>query len=75
MFAEGFIYLQFLARQGIAIRGDSDKADSKIIQLLKPCDRDDPELKPGCSAKQIRMYLTIYKMNCSKLWPLQYLRK
>ena len=37
--------LQFLARQGIPIRGDGDEADSNFIQLLKVRGRDDPRIE------------------------------
>jgi len=37
--------LQFLARQGIAICGDGDEADSNFIQLLKLRGRDDPRIE------------------------------
>ena len=36
--------LKFLARQGIALRGDGGDADSNFIQLMKMSARDDPYL-------------------------------
>lgn len=43
--------LQFLARQGIAIRGDGDEVDSNFIQLLKLRGKDDPRIESWMQRK------------------------
>ena len=43
--------LQFLARQGIAIHGDSDKGDSNFIHLLKLHSRDDSRIETWMQCK------------------------
>ena len=36
--------VRFLARQGLALRGDGNDADSNLIQLLKMQDQDNPDI-------------------------------
>ena len=58
--------IQFMARQGLAFRGDGDEVDSNFMQLLKLRGRDDLRIEAWIQQKTdkyIRMYLTICKMN------------
>ena len=43
--------LRFLARQGIALRGDGDEKDSNFIQLLKLRGNDDPRIETWLQRK------------------------
>ena len=43
--------IQFLARQGIAFRGDGDEMDSNFMQLLKLRGKDDPRIETWIQRK------------------------
>ena len=46
------------------------------MQLLKLHGKDDPRIETWFQRKTDKyMYLIIYKMNCLKLWPFQYLEE
>ena len=43
--------IQFMARQGLAFRGDGDEVDSNFMQLLKLRGRDDPRIEAWIQRK------------------------
>ena len=44
-FLKILLNIQFMARQGMAFRGDGDEVDSNFIQLLKLRGRDDSRIE------------------------------
>ena len=59
--------LRYLARQGIAIRGDGDESNSNFMQLLRLHQNEDPRIKDWIDKKTItNIYPMKYKMKSSK---------
>ena len=62
--------LQFLARQGLALRGDNSDDDSNFIQTLKLFAKGIPQLTDWKKRKQNKL-ATIFKTEIIKLWRIK----
>ena len=67
--------LQFLGRQGIALRGDGNESDSNFVQLLKLCGNDDLRIETWLLRKTDKYFSQDIQKNYSKLWLCPYFEK
>ena len=69
MFFKILASIRFLARQGLALRGDDTEDNSNFIQLLKLQGEDDPELSEWF-IKKYNKYTSAEVQNekCCRLW-------
>jgi hypothetical protein len=60
MFLKILSSIRYLARQGLALRGDGDEQDGNFLQLLKLKGEDDPSMIDWLKLKAKEKFLGVY---------------